>query len=83
MAFALPVGWRASFKRQACRNRLVADRQGHREHAVAVGHVGTRGIDRDRESDLPMIAPNTPFIEQQLLDPLESATLVPVEGQTP
>lgn len=49
IAFALAVSRGESFERQSCRERLLADRQGHRQHTIAVGNVGTCGIDRDWE----------------------------------
>src|SRR5712692_1782162 len=81
IAFALAVSRGKSFERQSCRERLLADRQGNRQHAIAVGDVGARGIDRDWERQLAVIDPNAPFIQQEFLDLLEHAAQVPVENQ--
>src|SRR5258708_7510976 len=81
IAFALAVSRGESFERKSCRGRLLADRQGHSQRAIAVGNVGTCGIDRDWECYLAVIDPNAPFIEQEFLDLLEPTTQVPMENQ--
>src|SRR5215469_385093 len=69
------------FEHEACRERLLADRQGHHQHAIAVGDVSARSINRDWEWQLAVIDPNAPFIQQKLLNLLEHSTQVPMENQ--
>jgi hypothetical protein len=81
IAFALSARGGESFEREARRERLLADRQSHYQHAIAVGDIGTRGIHRDWERELTVIDPNAPFIQQEFLDFLEHGTPIAVEDQ--
>src|SRR5229473_6374768 len=79
VAFVLPVGRSDPFECQPCGRCLVADGQGYQQHAIAIGDVGTGSIDGNWECKLAVIDAHAPFIEQQLLDPLQQSTLVSME----
>ncbi|HZO74506.1 MAG TPA: hypothetical protein VFB60_20045 [Ktedonobacteraceae bacterium] len=71
VAFVFSVRRRDPFECQSCGRRLVADGQGHYQHAIAIGDVGTYCIDRNWECQFTSIDANAPFIDQQFLNLLQ------------
>ena len=81
VAFVFPVGRSDPFECQSCGRCLVADGQGHQQHAIAIGDIGTYCIDRDWECKFAVIDAHAPFIDQQFLDLLQHGTLVSMENE--
>src|SRR5260370_25261945 len=81
VAFMFPVRRSDPFECQSCGRCLVADGQGHHQHAIAIGDVGTYCIDRDWECTFAVIDAHAPFIDQQFLDLLQHGTLVSMENE--
>src|SRR6266700_3596039 len=81
VAFMFPVRRSDPFECQSCGGCLVADGQGHHQHAIAIGDVGTYCIDRDWECKFAVIDAHAPFIDQQFLDLLQHGTLVSMENE--
>src|SRR5258708_38003731 len=52
------------FECQSCGRCLVADGQGHHQHAIAISDVGTYCIDREWECKFAAIDAHAPFIGQ-------------------
>src|SRR5947209_4238173 len=81
VAFVFPVRRSDPFECQPCGRCLVADGQGHQQHAIAIGDIGTHCIDRDRECEFALIDAHAPFIDQQFLNLLQHSTLVSMENE--
>ena len=73
IAFALAMCRCQTCEYKVGRDCLLADGQSYQQHAIALGNVGTRGIDRDGERQLAVIDTYAPFIQQEFLDLLEQA----------
>ena len=71
VSFAPAVSRSSPHERQPRRARLLADGQGHRQHTITIGNIGTRSINRDRQCEFAVIDPNAPFIKQEILDLLQ------------
>ena len=83
IAFALPMCWSQPRERKAGRARLWAERESHCDDTIAVGHVSTLPINRQRKNQFPMIGADAPFIDQKLLNVFQEATYLAVKDQTP
>jgi hypothetical protein len=83
IAFALPMCRSQPRERKAGRARLRAEWESNRKDTVAIGHISTLPVNRQRENQFPMIGTDAPLIDQKLLNVFQEATYLAVKDQTP